>query len=154
MSEPIQPFIFEPPPPPKDERSIPGPNDFELYDEDFSLEHDERYTELSDSATELRRPHFTVSETARMVFGKNLDWIKVRLRRPFTLNGEELEFRRVGRRWGNNGAHERRLTLPDIERLAWAMYERGNIDGERLQNAHIIVTTMARQHGVTPRGQR
>jgi hypothetical protein len=53
-----------------------------------------------------------------------------------------LEIRTVAR--GRTG--ERRFTLADIERLAWALYERGDIDGHQLQCACTILLAVAEQY--------
>lgn len=128
---------------------LASPFQFVLYDDMFSEEYLVKYELESPEIGALRRPHFTTAEVATWVFGKNLDWMKNQFRKgPLHVDGKELQLRRLkyGRR-SNKGTGERRLTLPDCERLAWALYQRGDITGYQLQSAMEIIVAVARQHG-------
>lgn len=126
---------------------------YTLYDEDFPVERRAHYEVLS--SRPLRTPHFAPPHIAQWAFGYSEEWLRKQLRRkdrPLLLDGQPLTFRRLTRgRKGSGAGTERRLTIPDIERLAWALYERGAIDGQRLQTTVVILTLVARQHGVEPR---
>jgi hypothetical protein len=149
----LEPVIVEP----KDlaqRKARPEHGEFLLYDGDFPLETDPKYV-VEPPSLPLRVPHYPASQVADWVFGQTTDWIKNQLKgkpyrlasgqlriTPLTLGGQELEFRIIPR--GRTG--ERRFTLPDIERLAWALYERNDIDGKQLQGATQIIMAVANQH--------
>ena len=48
----------------------------------------------------------------------------------------------------------KRYTLADIERLAWALYERGDIDGHEAQRVSQIVLAIARQYWARASGEK
>lgn len=137
-----EPIIIEPY---KDERKAdPRKNRFRLYDEDFEEETSPRYKPSSPEET-LYRPHFPLGEIAPWVFGKNTTWLRNQFKRGAPeLIGKPLAFRSIT---GRAGRPERRFTLPDIERLAWALYERGAIDGIVLQRASQTLVSVAHQYG-------
>ncbi|MFH8483115.1 hypothetical protein [Streptomyces sp. NPDC018055] len=151
MPQTTQPLIIDPPPPP---RGAPRAGDYRLYDEDFPVETNPKYRTVGPkhedfgTAPPLRTPHFPIGQVATWVFGKKPQWIKDRIKgiAPITYDGNVLVIRQIpsGRATGD----ERRLTLADIERLAWALYERNWIDGFQLQHASEIVVAVARQYGV------
>lgn len=142
MSNEPDPIIIEPY---RDKRKAnPQKNRFRLYDEDFEKETAPRYQPSNPEET-LYRPHFPFGEIATWTFGKNTTWLRNQFKRGVPeLNGKPLAFRFIT---GRAGRPERRLTLPDIERLAWALYERGAIDGRTLQCASQILVDVAHQHG-------
>ncbi|MCX4799532.1 hypothetical protein OG497_37385 [Streptomyces sp. NBC_01242] len=147
MSDEHDPIIIEPY---EDRRKAdPSKNRFLLYDEDFEEETDPRY-QLLDPTQKLYRPHFPFGEIAPWVFGRNTTWLRNQFKRGVPeLNGKPLDFRQIKRR---AGLPERRLTLPDIERLAWALYERGStwpgaFDAMGLQRATQILAAVAHQYG-------
>lgn len=129
----------------RDERQAdPTQNKFVLYDEDFPEETDARFQPLTPKRA-LRRPHFSVGEIGPWVFGRNIHWLRNELKNhPPHLNGRPLEFRFIT---GRANKPQRRLTLSDIERLAWAMNQRGAIDGRTLQRASDILERVALQYG-------
>lgn len=137
----LEPIIIEPHR--ETRRADPSRGHFLLYDEDFAEETDPRFTTV-EPGSQLRVPHFPVSEIAAWVFGRNLHWIRHQFKKtPITLEGELLSFRQIRR----SKIHtERRLTLPDIERLAWAFYEWGDIDGVALQRASQVVVAVAQSY--------
>lgn len=135
--------------------SEPEVGKFILYDADFPVETDKRYG-VAPGTPPLRIPHFSVGEVACIAFGGELDWLKRQLKGkpyrlatgemktwPLLLNGEPLEFRSVAR---GGATTPKRYTLPDIERLACALYERGDIDGHELQRVCQILLAVARQY--------
>lgn len=125
-------------------KADPGKGKFLLDDEDFEKETDPRY-QTTDPGETLYLPHFPIGEIAPWVFGRNTIWLRNQLKKPLKLNKKTLAFRFIT---GRAGRPERRLTLPDIERLAWALYERpGGIDGITLQRASEILVAVAHQYG-------
>lgn len=137
----LEPIIVEP----KKSRRKEGR--FSLFDSQFPLEVDPQYA--VQVGLPLRRPHYPLGEVASWVFGKPTEWLKGQLkgapykRIPLRLpDGQLLVFRSVAR--GRTG--ERRFTLADIERLAWALYNRGDIDGTQLQCACQIIMAVAEQY--------
>lgn len=127
-----------------------------LYDTDFPVETDPRYA-VEPGKPPLAVPHFSVGEVSCFVFAGQHDWLKRQLKGkpyrlasgqtktwPLLLNGELLEFRSVTR--GGATTRPKRYTLPDIERLACALYERGDIDGHELQRVCQIILAIARQY--------
>jgi hypothetical protein len=129
--------------------------EFLLYDADFPMETDPRFAVIPPGPP-LRWPHFSVGEVASMAFAGNLERLKRQLKgnpykvatgqrksHPLLLNGELLEFRSISR---NSPIPPRRFTLADIERLAWALYQRNDIDGQELQRVSQIVLAVARQY--------
>lgn len=153
--QPLEPIIVEP----EDlENRTPRPErgEFLLYDADFQIEDDPKFT--VDPGTEpLRVPHFSVGEVACFAFAGHLEWLKRQLKGkpyrvasgqikswPLLLNGKPLEFRSVAR--GGGAIRPKRYTLVDVERLAWALYERGDIDGHEAQRVSQIVLAIARQY--------
>lgn len=150
MSDPeMKPIVIEPEPLPK--MGNPDHNTWVLYDEDFPVEHRLQYT-LKDSRQRLRTPHFSTSEVARWVFARDTNWMRYVFNVPRTGLLELphigiLEFRRLAKgRTSSDGGGERRLTLPDCERLAHALYRRGDIDGIALQLAVETVFSVARAY--------
>lgn len=148
----IRPVTIEPPAKPDMERRREGR--YVLYDDMFPLEWPGKKYELENEAEagRLRTPHFPTSQVAVWIFGKGPDWMKHKFRssrKPLRVDGKEIVLRRLahGRR-STGGTAERRLTLPDIERLALALQQNGDISGEELQRAMDIVVTVARQHGI------
>ncbi|MFI0967044.1 hypothetical protein ACH4S8_37520 [Streptomyces sp. NPDC021080] len=122
----------------------PALNVFVLYDEDFAEETDLRY-KLTDPEQKLYKPHFSIGGIAPWVFGRNDNWLRNTIKNhPPHLRGAPLRFRFIT---GRANRPERRLTLPDIERLAWALYGQGAIDGYTLQSASRILTAVAHQYG-------
>jgi hypothetical protein len=150
----MEPIIVEP----KDlssRVSDPEQERYILYDTDFTVETDPKYT-VTPGFRPLVVPHFGVGEIACFVFAGQLDWLKRQLKGkpykvatgetktwPLLLNGEPLEFRSVAR---GGATVPKRYTLPDIERLACALYERGDIDGHELQRVCQILLAIARQY--------
>ncbi|MFF7198204.1 hypothetical protein ACFZAM_31410 [Streptomyces sp. NPDC008079] len=149
--ESTMPDVIEPQPLPQ--LGDPKTARWTLYDEDFSIEHRLKYA-LTESG-HLRIPHFTPTAVAEWVFGRDGNWARYVLgprKSPLKTGPHDppLVFRRLaGGRLG--GAGERRLTLPDIERFAHALYRRGDIDGLVLQAAHEIVCRVAQQYLLTKR---
>ena len=121
--------------------------EFLLYDSDWPEETDPN-CQMPPGTPPLRVPHFPPGEVAAWAFGKTSDWMKERLKGPpvrrrlMLAPDKPLEIRTVPR--GRTG--ERRFTLADIERLAWALYQRGDIDGHQLQCACTIVAAVAEQY--------
>lgn len=121
--------------------------EFELHDHDWPVETDPKFRQPPGTPP-LRWPHFPPGEVAGWAFGQNPEWMKTQLKgapykkTPLMVDGIPLVFRTVPR--GRTG--ERRFTLADIERLAWALYERGDIDGHQLQCAVQIVLAVAEQY--------
>ncbi|MFJ4902837.1 hypothetical protein [Streptomyces sp. NPDC088727] len=142
MSDEINPVVIEPY---EEERMGDAERGrFLLYDEDFEIERNPKYQTIEIGRT-LYYPHFSVGEIGPWVFGERIIWLRNELKNnPPRLNNQLLVFRSVN---GRGGRPERRLTLPDIERLAWAMYERGHIDGLVLQRATKILSAVAHQYG-------
>ncbi|THA72438.1 hypothetical protein E6R60_26250 [Streptomyces sp. A0642] len=142
MPQTMEPIIIDQPP---DHRTAnPRTGDYLLYDDDFAKETDPKYQPIDPTQT-LYVPHFPVGEVSRWILGKNLDWLKYQLKKtPLRYGNTTLVFRMVPGRTGT----ERRLTLADIERLAWALNERGAIDGFELRQASDILVAVARQYGV------
>jgi hypothetical protein len=141
MNEP-DPIIIEP----YEERRSADPkrNKYVLYDEDFALETDPRSQPLDPGQT-LRIPHYSLGVIGDWVFARNIHWLRNQFKKGVPkLNGKPLSFRYIT---GRAGRPERRLTLPDIERLAWALYDRGDIDGLTLQRASKILVAVADQYG-------
>lgn len=149
MPAPVRPPVVIEADPPK------AADHFTLFDEDFPMERRPQYEVLSSQP--LRVPHFRPTGIAPWAFGYGDEWLRKHLRRkdtPLLLDGQPLTFRRLAHgRKGRDAGTERRLTIPDIERLAWALYERGDIGGLRLQTAVLILTLAARQYGVIAREQ-
>lgn len=141
MSNEPDPIIIEPY---EDKREADPRYHFRLYDEDFEEETNPRY-QPSDPKQKLYLPHFPFGEVAPWVFGKNTYWLRNRFKKGVPeLNRKPLTFRFIT---GRANRPERRLTLPDIERLAWALYQRGDIDGMELQRASQILVAVAHQYG-------
>ncbi|MGA5598438.1 hypothetical protein ACPCSE_29810 [Streptomyces cellulosae] len=152
--KPLEPIIVEP----EDlsERTArPSRGQYLLYDHDFPVETDSKFA-VSSGAAPLRTPHFSVGEVACFAFAGDLEWLKRMLKgkpyrvatgatrtSPLLLNGERLEFRSVAR---GGAASPKRYTLADIERLAWALYERGDIDGLEVQRVSQILLAIAQQY--------
>ncbi|MDQ1041424.1 hypothetical protein QFZ75_007926 [Streptomyces sp. V3I8] len=125
-------------------KADPKKNIFILYDEDFLEETDPR-RQSTDPDRPLRQPHFSIGEIGPWVFGRNVHWLRNETKNhPLMLNGKRLVFRFTT---GGRGGGERRLTLPDIERLAWALFQGKRIDGVVLQRATQILSSVAHQHG-------
>lgn len=120
---------------------------FALYDSDWPVETRPKYKVPKDTPP-LRHPHFPPGEVAAWAFGRGHEWMKERLKGPpyqraLMLDANTpLTFRVVPR--GKFG--ERRFTLADIERLAWALYKRGDITGHELQCAFQVVLAVAEQY--------
>jgi hypothetical protein len=148
---PIKPIIIGPHPLPRP--GNPNTNDWALHDQDFPLEHRAQYI-LKDPTQVLRVPHFSLSQIAVWVFARDAEWIKHafdpsrhgHLELPHI---GRLEFRRLANGRNTTGGGERRLTLPDIERLAHALYRRDDIDGITLMHAMETVFSVARQYQTT-----
>lgn len=86
-------------------------------------------------------PHYTVSEVAKVFFGKSAHWVRWREREGFfVLDGEE-----VGSQRSQSGA--RRYDLADIEKIAHALADKNAINGGALTNALIMVQANARIWG-------
>ncbi|MEU6362258.1 hypothetical protein [Streptomyces albidoflavus] len=135
----MDPMIIEPQD--SGRRADPERGRYLLHDAHFPI--DARH-EVADGHPPLRTPHFPIGDLGPWVFGKNPEWMRRRFKldRPLLLQGEPLRIRHLvgGRR------SERRLTLADIERLAWALHERGDIDGIQLQRASQILVAVATQY--------
>ena len=144
----MEPIIIEPEPLPS--HGNPDTGDWALHDADFPQEHRPRYDVRGQDR--LRRPHFSISQISTWIFARDDQWIKhafdPKRRGPLVLpHVGELEFRRlVNGRSSPEGGGERRLTLPDIERLAFALHQRGDIDSITLQNAIETLLSVARQY--------
>lgn len=152
--QPLEPIIVEPDD--LDGRTPrPDRGEFLLYDSDFRVEDDSKYA-VAPGKPPLRVPHFSVGEVACFAFAGHLEWLKRQLKGkpyrvasgetkswPLLLNGQPLEFRSVAR---GGAIRPKRYTLVDIERLAWALYERGDIDGREAQRVSQIVLAIARQY--------
>ena len=88
-----------------------------------------------------KQPVYTVSEVAKVFFGKSPHWIRWREKNDFfVLDGEQ-----VGGSRTPEGA--RRYTLSDIEKMAHALAGREAINGAQLTNALMMVQTSARIWG-------
>ncbi|MFD7835573.1 hypothetical protein [Streptomyces sp. NPDC059761] len=133
----------------------PEKGNFLLYDYDFPLESNPKYT-VPDSLRALHVPHFGIGEIAGWVFAKEAEWLRRQVhprKMPLTFSGRLLDIRQVSGRGTNAGRTsnaERRLTLPDIERLAWVLYERGMIDGLEFSRAYAVIVAVADQYLGTP----
>lgn len=121
---------------------------FELHDYDWPVETDPRY-KVTSGGPLLHWPHFPPGLVAEAVFGQNPEWMKTRLKgapynkAPLMIDQDTpLVIPIVPR--GRTG--ERRFSLAMIERLAWALYQRGDIDGHQLQCACTIAKAMAEQY--------
>jgi hypothetical protein len=116
-------------------------------------------------------PHFSVQEVAKIFFGNGPDWLRWRMRpddkkvkgpdgkflrnedgtfvmKPdkypegyFVLDGEVMDFKRTP-------ADARYFTLADIERMAHALAQGDNLDGEQLINVIVLVKTIAKVYGL------
>ena len=141
----------------------PEQEQFLLYDSDFRVEDDPRYAVGPDKAP-LRVPHVSVGEVACFAYAGQLEWLKRQLKgkpykvatgetrtSPLLLNGKRLEFRSIHR---GGAVPPKRYTLADIERLAWALYERGDIDGHEAQRVSQIVLAIARQYWARASGEK
>jgi hypothetical protein len=142
----MEPIIVEPKNP--DRREVDrSKGEFVLYDYQWPVETDPKY-KLPPGTPPLRVPHFPPGEVSSWAFGQTSEWMKDRLKGPpvrkrlMLTPDQPLEIRTVAR--GRTG--ERRFTLADIERLAWALYDRGDIDGHQLQCACAIVLAVAEQY--------
>ncbi|MGW7100368.1 hypothetical protein [Streptomyces sp. NPDC054838] len=123
----------------------PENNEYLLYDEDFPVETNPKY-QLADPSRPLRNPHFTLGEVSNWVFARDAEWIRRQVharKRPLSAGGHPLTLRAVQ---GRGRSAERRLTLPDAERLAWALYERRAINGVELRRACAVLTAVADQY--------
>jgi hypothetical protein len=146
-NSPLEPIIVEPKGHSK--RNVrPAWGEFVLHDSDFPVETDPKYAVPSGVAP-LRVPHFPPGEVAGWAFGQSPEWMKTLLKgppykkTPLQLGpNEPLIIRIVAR--GRTG--ERRFTLADIERLAWALYYRNDIDGTDLQGTVEILIAVAELH--------
>jgi hypothetical protein len=149
MDDPIRPVIIEP-------AEMPQPGDphrreFTLYDSMFPREYRPRYR-LADPTQILYYPHFSVTEVSEWLFARGVDWgrsvLSPRKVVPLSLPGTGvLKFRTLARGRSHAGAGgERRLTLADAERLAFALNLRGDIDGLVLQRAYEIIVRVAEQY--------
>lgn len=144
---PIQPIIIEPEPLPRP--GNPATNDYVLWDDQFPVETRARWA-VKDPSRPLRRPHFSVPQVGYWVFAWGEDWTKEVLR-PARGDLElphigTLTFRRLAKgRSHANGEGERRLTLPDIERLIHALMQSGELEPIVAQNAMNVVFAVARQ---------
>jgi len=150
----LEPIIVEPDD--LEERTArPDRGQYLLYDADFHVEDDPKYA-VAPGQKPLRVPHFSVGEVACIAFAGDLAWLKRQLKGkpyklasgqtkswPLLLNGKPLEFRSIHR---GGAVPPKRYTLADIERLAWALYERGDIDGLEAQRICQIVLAIARQY--------
>lgn len=88
-----------------------------------------------------REPVFTVSEVAKVFFGRSPHWVRWRERKGFfILDGEE-----VGTHRTDEGA--RRYTLADVEKMAHALAQKEAINGAQLANALLMVRTCAKVWG-------
>lgn len=121
---------------------------FELYDHHWPVETDPKYKVLP-KGPRLHWPHFAPGVVAEMVFGQNPEWMKTRLkgapynRAPLMVDEDTpLIIPSVPR--GRTG--ERRFSLAMIERLAWALFQRGDIDALQLQCACTIAVAVAEQY--------
>ncbi|WP_428957800.1 hypothetical protein [Streptomyces sp. cg35] len=158
MPQPLEPIIIEPHE--SDRLADPAKGEFLLYDKDFPPEEDPRFAVVTEGEP-LCKPHFGLSETAAWVFGRKPDWLRRMTKgkpwrnqtadgytpmqtTPLLLQGKPLIIRQVK---GRGLGPQRRFTLADIERLAWALYETGSIDGAELQRASAILVAVARQYG-------
>lgn len=103
---------------------------------------DKRYLlEGIDVSDPEKAPHFTVSEVARVFFGRTSHWIRWQEGLGnFSLDGTE-----VGTDRTPSGA--RTYTLADVELMAHALATNGAISGRQLNDALLVVSTNARIWG-------
>lgn len=86
-------------------------------------------------------PTFTVSEVAKVFFGRSPHWVRWRERKGFfTLDGEDVSGHRT-----ETGA--RSYTLGDIEQMAHALAQNGAINGTQLNLALVLLKTSGQVHG-------
>lgn len=118
-------------------------------------------------------PRYSVQEAAKFFFASGPDWLRWRMRPDdkkakdeqgnpildehgnhvmvegehphgyFVLDGEPIEFARTS-------AGARYFTLYDIERMAHALAQGGQIDGAKLTQITRIVKTTAQMYGIVP----
>lgn len=159
----MEPIIIEP----STTRRTANPEhgEYLLYDEDFPEERDPKFA-VDPPDPALRRPHFSTGEVAAWAFGGKDEWLRFRLKgkpyrpkgkkevvtSPLTLQGKPLTFRTLQTR--RNTVVVRRFTLPDIERLAWALYEHHDIDGYELQRIMQILLAVTEQYNPSTTEER
>lgn len=88
-----------------------------------------------------REPHFTVSEVAKVFFGRSSHWMRWLERHGWL----ELDGEAVGTKRTEQGA--RYYTLDDVENIAHALAQKGKINVAQLTNCLLIVQTEARVWG-------
>ncbi|MET7363298.1 hypothetical protein ABZS76_33340 [Streptomyces sp. NPDC005562] len=124
-------------------RANPKRGEFLLYDEDFELETRPRFRPI-DPAAKLYIPHFSLGDIGPWIFAKNANWVRHQIKKAPLYLGEELLTIRAIKGRGNQP--ERRFTLADIERFAWALNQRNDIDGLTLKRASDILVAVAGQY--------
>lgn len=83
-------------------------------------------------------PQFTVSEVAKVFFGRSSHWVRwLEGQGGFVLDGEVVGTARTAK-----GA--RVYDLSDIEKMTHALAQQGKINGAQAANALLIVQTIAR----------
>lgn len=91
---------------------------------------------------EAAEPTFSVSEAAKVFFGKSSHWMRWREESGhFVLDGQPIEVPRT-----EQGA--RVYTLPVIERLAHGLAQQGAISGAQLANILMVIESIAKVWGM------
>lgn len=85
-----------------------------------------------------RQPLFTISEVAKFFFGRTTHWL--RWREPFMLDGKEVGTRRTE-------THARVYALDDVEKMAHALAEAGDLTGDRFEGCLLAVEAVAKVWG-------
>lgn len=131
-----------------------APRRFCLYDEMFPSVTVKRVTKVDGkkktTTWEAVSPNYSVSEVAKFFFALGAHWLRWRYHPSrsdkfpegyFVLDGERLEEKRTphGTRY---------YTLPDVERLAYALAENNVLDGEKLALVIKLLRLEAELHGV------
>ena len=104
----------------------------------------------------LRVPHLSTKE-ASLLFGTTVtSWVRSRISQYVDSNDMlrskdgtiQLHLKRTVS--GTNPVGERRLTLPDIERVAYILYSHGQLDASAASDIVNACIAVARLYGVTP----
>lgn len=83
-------------------------------------------------------PTFTVTEMAKVFFGRSSHWVRLHESEgKLVLDGSPVGARRTQ-------AGARVYNLADVEQISHALAQQGEISGRQLNDALLIVSTMAR----------
>lgn len=140
-----EPIIIEP----DTQNPKPTAGKFLLYDYQFEEDKYGKF-ELLETDRKLYLPHFGIGGIADWAFGTTTEWLRRQMhaqKGPLEYHDgtthQTLTLRHVK---GRGIRPERRLTLPDIERLAWVFYERGGIDGYTLEASINVIHAVAQHY--------